>query len=45
MKKKKIFNNETSANDFAKKVNGSVRQSYLPNYMWVDIIWIVEWEE
>ena len=42
---KKIFNDEHSARTFAEQVNGTVRQSYLPNYMWVDIIWIVEWEE
>lgn len=45
MKKSKVFNNNYSANEYAKKVNGKVRQSYLPNYMWVDLIWVVEWEE
>ena len=45
VKKKKVFDNETSARTFAEKVNGSVRQSYLPDYMRVEIIWIVEWEE
>lgn len=45
MKKKKVFNNEYSANEFAKKVNGTVRVSYLPDYMSVITIWIVEWEE
>lgn len=45
MKKKKVFDDEESANRFAEKVNGIVRASYLPDYMSVIAIWIVEWEE
>lgn len=41
---KKIFDSEFSAINFAKKINGTVRQSWLPGYMNVETIWIVEWK-
>lgn len=41
---KKIFNTQYEAEKFAKEVKGLVSQSYLPNYMSVDVIWTVEWQ-
>lgn len=43
--KRKCFETEEGARAFAEKVNGKVRKSVLPNYMWVDVVWVVEWEE
>lgn len=43
--KRKCFETEEGARAFSEKVNGKVRQAVLPNYMWVDIVWVVEWEE
>lgn len=40
---KKYFNSENDANNFAKKVNGTVRMSVLPGYMSVDVVYVVEW--
>lgn len=42
---KKVFDSEYSAKEFAKKVNGTVTQKVLPNYMSVDTIYVVEYEE
>lgn len=42
---KKVFDTKQSAEAFAREVKGIVTQSYLPNYMSVDIIWVVEWKE
>lgn len=42
---KKVFDSEFSANEFAKKVNGTVEQKILPDYLAVDIIYVVEFEE
>ena len=44
MRVRKTFNTEESAREFAKKVNGTVKFVGLPNYMWVDYVWVVEWE-
>lgn len=44
MVKRKCFDFEESARKFAKEVGGTVYQRCLPNYMWVDIVWVVEWE-
>ena len=40
---KKIFSTEYIARKFAKRVNGTVRMSLLPGYMYAETIWIVEW--
>lgn len=40
---KKTFDTQYEAEKFAREVKGYVRQSYLPNYMSVDVIWIVEY--
>ena len=40
---KKIFDCEYLAREFAQKVNGTVRLSWLPDYMATITIWIVEW--
>lgn len=42
--KRKVFETETKAKEFAKTVNGTVRISYLPDYMAVITIYVVEWE-
>ena len=44
MKKRKCFDTQEQAERFAKEVGGTVRHTYLPNYMWVDEVWVVEWE-
>ena len=41
---KKVFESEYGANSFAKKVNGTVRMSWLPDYIGTITIWIVEWK-
>ena len=40
---KKIFETEYAAKKFAEKVNGTVKMSWLPDYMTTITIWIVEW--
>ena len=42
---KRVFETQYGAEQFAKEVNGTVRQSWLPGYMSVTDIWIVEWED
>ena len=42
---KKTFNTKYEAERFAREVKGLVTQSYLPNYMTVDIVYIVEYKE
>lgn len=42
---KKTFNTQHEAENFAREVKGLVTQSYLPNYNYIDVIWIVEWKE
>ena len=42
---KKTFNTQYEAERFAREVKGLVTQSYLPNYNYIDVIWIVEWTE
>jgi len=41
---KKVFITEYEANSYAKKVNGNVRMSWLPDYNSTITIWIVEWK-
>lgn len=43
-KMKKVFDFEESAKEFAKEVNGTVKQTVLPDYMSVDIIYVVEYD-
>ena len=42
---RKVFNTKYEAENFARKVKGLITQSYLPNYNYIDVIWIVEWKE
>ena len=42
---KKVFEHRYEAERFAKEVKGLVKQSYLPNYNYVDVIYEVEYEE
>lgn len=43
--KRKGFECEYSANEFAKKVGGKVKFSPIPDYMGMIPYWVVEWEE
>lgn len=40
---KKCFETEEKARKFAEKVNGTVKQKFLPDYMSVIEVWVVEW--
>lgn len=40
---KKVFETLYHAEEFAKKVNGNVQMQQLPNYNYVDIVYIVTW--
>lgn len=41
-KQKPCFSSEESAIEYAKKNGGTVRKRVLPNYMSVDVDWVVE---
>ena len=43
--KRKGFESEHAAKEFAAKVSGTVRFSPLPDYMGMIPYWTVEWEE
>lgn len=42
---KKVFDTKCEAERFAKEVKGLVEVSYLPNYNYVDVIYVVKYEE
>ena len=44
MKKRKLFETESKANEWAVKVNGMVKIRDLPDYNSVITVYIVEWE-
>lgn len=45
MTKRKGFEAEHSANEFAKKVNGEVKFTPIPDYMGMIPYWTVTWKE
>ena len=40
---RKCFETEEKARKFAEEVNGTVKQKFLPDYMSVIEVWVVEW--